>query len=47
MSYKRSAILTKVAEAMEFVHDRLIEQEKKIKGEIVVMKDGKIVRIKF
>ena len=47
MSYKRTAILTKVVEAMELVNDKLIEHKKKIKGEIVVMKDGKIVRIKF
>ncbi|MBK8747716.1 MAG: hypothetical protein IPM04_07565 [Saprospiraceae bacterium] len=47
MEYKRTSNQIKILEAMDKVYDKLIEHKKKIKGEIVVMKDGKIVRIKF
>ena len=44
---KTTPIQAKILEALELVYDKLVEHKKKIKGEIVVMKDGKIVKIKF
>jgi len=43
---KRTAHQTKILEGMDKVYDKLIEFKKKMNSEIVILKDGKIVRIK-
>lgn len=44
--HKRSANQTKILEGMEKVYERLIEFKKKMNSELVILKDGKIVRVK-
>ena len=44
--YKRSANAQKIIDAMDKVHENLIAFKKKMNSELVVMKDGKIVKIK-
>ncbi|MEO0059253.1 MAG: hypothetical protein RLZZ312_900 [Bacteroidota bacterium] len=44
--YKRSENAQKIIDAMDKVHEKLIEFKKKMNSELVVMKDDKIVRIK-
>jgi hypothetical protein len=44
--YKRSENGQKIVDAMDKVHEKLIEFKKKMNSELVVMKDNKIVRIK-
>jgi hypothetical protein len=44
--YKRSAELTKVLEGMELVHDKLIAFKKRMNSELVISKNGKIIKIK-
>lgn len=45
-TYKRTANQTKIIEGMDRVYEKLIEFKKKMNSELVVLKDGKIVRIK-
>jgi hypothetical protein len=42
----RSANQQKILEAMDKVYEKLIEYKKRMNSELVVMKDGKIVKIK-
>ncbi len=44
--YERTANQAKIIEAMEKVYEKLIEFKKKMNSELVIMKDGKIVRVK-
>ena len=44
--YKRSENGQKIVDAMDKVHEKLIEFKKKMNSELVVLKDDKIVRIK-
>jgi len=44
--YERTANQAKIIDAMEKVYEKLIEFKKKMNSELVIMKDGKIVRIK-
>lgn len=44
--YKRSENAQKIIDAMDKVHEKLIEYKKKMNSELVVIKDNKIVRIK-
>ena len=43
---KRSVQMQKIVDGMELVYQKLIESTRKEGGELVVMRDGKIVRIK-
>lgn len=45
-TYKRTENQTKILEGMDKVYEKLIEFKKKMNSELVVLKDGKIVRIK-
>ena len=45
-AYKRTSNQTKILEGMDRVYEKLIEFKKKINSELVILKDGKIVRIK-
>lgn len=45
-TYKRTANQTKIIEGMDRVYEKLIEFKKKMNSELVVLKEGKIVRIK-
>lgn len=44
--YKRSEIVQKIIDGMQLVSTRLIAYKIKMNSELVVMKDGKVVRIK-
>ncbi len=44
--YKRTSHQSKILEGMDKVYDRLIEFKKKMNSELVILKDGKIVRVK-
>ena len=44
--YKRPENLQKIIDGMQLVRTRLIAYKIKMKREIVVMQDGKVVRIK-
>jgi hypothetical protein len=44
--YKRPEIIQKIIDGMELVRTRLIAYKIKMNSELVVMKDGKVVRIK-
>jgi hypothetical protein len=44
--YKRPEINQKIIDGMELVRTRLIVYKIKMNSELVVMKDGKVVRIK-
>lgn len=44
--YKRTANQTKILEAMGLVYKKVIEYKKKMNSELVLYKDGKIVRVK-
>lgn len=43
---KRTPNQTKILEGMDKVYDKLIEFKKKMNSELVILKDGKIIRIK-
>ncbi len=43
---KQTAHQTKILEAMDKVYDNLIAFKKRMNSELVIMKDGKIIRIK-
>jgi hypothetical protein len=45
-AYKRTENQKKILEAMDKVWAKLIDFKKKMNSELVVLKDGKIVRIK-
>ena len=45
-THKRTENQTKILEGMDKVYDKLIEFKKKMNSERVILKDGKIVRIK-
>jgi len=45
-TFKRTANQTKILEGMDKVYEKLIEFKKKANSELVVLKDGKIVRVK-
>lgn len=44
--YVRTETQQKVIDAMSKVYEKLVEQKRKTGGELVVSRDGKIVRIK-
>ncbi len=44
--HKLTANQKKIVEGMDKVYDNLIEFKRKMNSELVVLKDGKIVRIK-
>lgn len=44
--YKRPEIIQKIIDGMQLVNTRLIAYKIKMNSELVVMKDGKVVRIK-
>ena len=44
--YKRTEHQQKIINGMDKVYDKLIEFKKRANSELVVMKDGQIVRIK-
>ncbi len=44
--YKTTANQKKIIDAMGKVYEKLIESKKKTNSDLVVMQDGKIVRIK-
>lgn len=44
--YKRSENGQKIVDAMDKVHEKLIEFKKKMNSELVIIKDDKIVRVK-
>ena len=44
--HKRTPNQQKILDAMDKVYDNLIAYKKKMNSELVVMRDGKIVRIK-
>ncbi len=44
--YKRTPTQAKILAGMDKVYDNLIEFKKKMNSELVIMQDGKIVRIK-
>jgi hypothetical protein len=44
--YKRTTNQSKILEGMDKVYERLIEFKKRMNSELVILKDGKIVRIK-
>lgn len=44
--HKRTLTQTKILEGMDKVYEKLIEFKKKMNSELVILKDGKIVRIK-
>lgn len=44
--HKRTANQSKILEGMDKVYVKLIEFKKRMNSELVVLKDGKIVRIK-
>jgi hypothetical protein len=45
-NHKTTSTQKKVLEGMDKVYEKLIEFKKKTNSDLVVMKDGKIVRIK-
>ena len=45
-TYKRTANQTKIIEGMDKVYEKLIEFKKKMNSELVILKEGKIIRIK-
>jgi hypothetical protein len=45
-TFKRTANQTKILEGMDKVYEKLIEFKKKAKSDLVILKDGKIVRVK-
>jgi hypothetical protein len=45
-TYKRTSNQTKILEGMDMVYEKLIEFKKKMKTDLVVLKDNKIVHIK-
>jgi hypothetical protein len=44
--HKRTANQKRILEGMDKVYEKLIEFKRKMNSELVVMKDGKIIRIK-
>ncbi len=44
--YKRSENAQRIIDAMDKVHEKLIQFKKRMNSELVVLKDDKIVRIK-
>jgi hypothetical protein len=44
--FKRTEQQSKILKGMEKVHEKLIEYKKRMKSELVVLQDNKIVRIK-
>ena len=44
--YKLSETQEKILKGMDIVWERLVESKRKSGGELVVIRDGKIVRIK-
>lgn len=45
-THKRTENQTKILKGMDKVYEKLIEFKKKMNSELVVLKDGKIVRVK-
>jgi hypothetical protein len=45
-TFKRTANQTKILEGMDKVYEKLIEFKKKANSDLLVLKDGKIVRVK-
>ncbi|MGX7668848.1 hypothetical protein [Flavobacterium pedocola] len=45
-AYKRTSTQTKILESMDKVYEKLIEYKRKTNSDLVILKDGKIVRIK-
>jgi hypothetical protein len=45
-AHKRTPNQTRILEGMDKVYEKLIEFKKKMNSELVIMKDGKIIRVK-
>jgi len=45
-THKRTSNQKRILEGMDKVYENLIEFKRKMNSELVIMKDGKIVRIK-
>lgn len=45
-AYKRTSTQTKILESMDKVYEKLIEYKRKNNSELVILQDGKIVKIK-
>jgi hypothetical protein len=45
-TYKRTSNQTKILEGMDIVYEKLIEFKKKMKTDLVVLKDNKVVHVK-
>jgi hypothetical protein len=45
-TYKRTSNQKKILEGMDKVYEKLLEFKRKMNSELVVIKNGKIVRIK-
>ena len=45
-AYKRTSTQIKILESMDKVYEKLVEFKKKMNSDLVVLQDGKIVRIK-
>jgi hypothetical protein len=45
-AHKRTPNQTRILEGMDKVYEKLIEFKKKMNTELVIMKDGKIIRVK-
>ena len=44
--HKRTSNQTKILEGMDKVYERLIEFKRRMNSELVILKDGKITRVK-
>ena len=44
--YKRNAQTQKILDGLEIAYLRLLEYKKKINSDLVILKDGKIIRVK-
>lgn len=45
-AHKRTSTQTKILKGMDKVYEKLIEYKRKMNSDLVILKDGKIVRIK-
>jgi hypothetical protein len=45
-TYKRTPNQKRILEGMDKVYEKLLEFKRKMNSELVVLKDGKIVRVK-
>ncbi len=44
--FKRTENQTKIIESMKIVWEKLVEEKRRTNSELIIMKDGKIVRVK-